>query len=762
LVINKGTISLGDAVLDSTGLTINGTGSSINLGSGAFIASGAGAVTCLNLTAKTGGSIAGWTMSDTSLSKNNVSLIQSTAKTGLDITDGTDSILTVAATSGGLSDPTVLAAGVAGSGGTVPDDRLDLAFEIGSAGDTVANATHWTQVTPTWPGTENWKKQTTYAEVNTKAATLASGGSVTTYGTQYHSKIHRTWASDTGALVSIIASIKSIDWKFYGDDAKVDAYVEMTVTGDSQADMGSGGATVVFSERVDYTNSKLMKLGPTFKNTYAYLKVEFNAYVTADVAGKAPSVTVGGFVVDGFYNSGIAAAERSGGTVGTKPRVKPLVELTQAGLLIFSSKDEYMTIDDEGFTLKGPITATSMDVEGNASVAGNIDALGTLNISGSMKVQDGIAIGFGTDSPESKVHVRESFATVQDIADKFFVGEDPYFFVGASGSAATVRSTMVPYAGSSVEHGWHVQSAFAAAPIRDTYAMKNCMLHGDLLTGDGGYADSTFEMSSSIQVGRVTSWQVSKTHEGLTVFQALGDSNTKHGNMRMCGVQVTHGIEGQEQLAVGSETVGGASYKHKGFMYHKRGQYTDNPDDFDSGVELGNDTGYYALNACTGTNGSTGGYGVFIDGDDWKSYFGGSVGIMQKSPAFNLDVTGDIRATLNITAFSDVREKTNIAQITGAVDMLKAIRGVRFDWKDAYKKKNTTKMTAKNGRLDARHIGVIAQEVEKVLPELISEDKDGRKNMAYGNLTAVLVEAVKEQSEQIEDLKERIKKLENE
>jgi molybdenum-dependent DNA-binding transcriptional regulator ModE len=71
-------------------------------------------------------------------------------------------------------------------------------------------------------------------------------------------------------------------------------------------------------------------------------------------------------------------------------------------------------------------------------------------------------------------------------------------------------------------------------------------------------------------------------------------------------------------------------------------------------------------------------------------------------------------------------------------------------------------MTTKTGRLDARHIGVIAQEVEKVLPELVVEDKDGRKNMAYGNLTAVLVEAVKEQGEQIDDLKERIKKLEDE
>jgi len=653
----------------------------------------------------------------------------------------------------------VLAAGVAGSGGTVPDDRLDLAFEIGSAGDTVANATHWTQVTPTWPGTENWKKQTTYAEVNTKAATLASGGSVTTYGTQYHSKIHRTWASDTGALVSIIASIKSIDWKFYGDDAKVDAYVEMIVTGDSQADMGSGGETVVFSERVDYTNSKLTKLGPTFKNTYAYLKVEFNAYVTADVAGKAPSVTVRGFVVDGFYHSGITAPLKTGASGGTKPRVKPLVELTQAGLLIFSSKDEYMTIDDEGFTLKGPITATSMDVEGNASVAGNIDALGTLNISGSMKVQDGIAIGFGTDTPESKVHVKEDFTGAAGL-EKFFIGEDPGWYTGVSGSAATIRATLIPHAAQIPAYGWHSQAAFASTPIHDTYAMKNCIVRGDLYTGVDGWAPATHAMSSSIELGKSTTWNSSKTQEGLVVYQAFGTGNTEQGESKFCGVAVVHGYD--DQIHNMSDTYLSSNWRHKGYSYVKRGTYTANPDNFATGVELGADSAYYAINETDGAEGPEGGYGLFLDGDDWKHYLGGSVGIMQKSPDHTLDVTGDIRATLNITAFSDVREKTNIVQITGAVDMLKAIRGVRFDWKDAYKEKNTNIMTTKTGRLDARHIGVIAQEVEKVLPELVVEDKDGRKNMAYGNLTAVLVEAVKEQSEQIEDLKERIKKLENE
>ena len=68
--------------------------------------------------------------------------------------------------------------------------------------------------------------------------------------------------------------------------------------------------------------------------------------------------------------------------------------------------------------------------------------------------------------------------------------------------------------------------------------MKNCILHGDLLTGHGEYSTSAYEMSSSIQVGKISTWLASKTHEGLVVYQAYGDNNTKHGEMRKCGVSV--------------------------------------------------------------------------------------------------------------------------------------------------------------------------------------------------------------------------------
>ena len=63
--------------------------------------------------------------------------------------------------------------------------------------------------------------------------------------------------------------------------------------------------------------------------------------------------------------------------------------------------------------------------------------------------------------------------------------------------------------------------------------------------------------------------------------------------------------------------------------------------------------------------------------------------------------------------------------------------------------------------LSSKHqIGVIAQDVEKVLPELISEDDKGYKAVAYDKLSAVLIEAIKEQQKYIETLENKNKQLE--
>jgi hypothetical protein len=114
----------------------------------------------------------------------------------------------------------------------------------------------------------------------------------------------------------------------------------------------------------------------------------------------------------------------------------------------------------------------------------------------------------------------------------------------------------------------------------------------------------------------------------------------------------------------------------------------------------------------------------------------------------NLSVSGSITAGSDITAYSDIRLKSNIKTIENALDKTLALRGVSYNRNDS----DDTKTK----------IGVIAQETLEVIPEVVSQDSNGMYSVAYSNMTALLIEAIKEQQAQIEELKTEVKKLRGE
>lgn len=104
--------------------------------------------------------------------------------------------------------------------------------------------------------------------------------------------------------------------------------------------------------------------------------------------------------------------------------------------------------------------------------------------------------------------------------------------------------------------------------------------------------------------------------------------------------------------------------------------------------------------------------------------------------------------TLNSTIFnslSDARAKENIVTIPSALEKTLQLRGVEYTLKE-------TKQ---------RSIGVIAQEIEQVIPEVVATAEDGTKSVSYGNLVGLLIEAIKDQQNQIDDLKAIIAGLNN-
>ncbi len=99
---------------------------------------------------------------------------------------------------------------------------------------------------------------------------------------------------------------------------------------------------------------------------------------------------------------------------------------------------------------------------------------------------------------------------------------------------------------------------------------------------------------------------------------------------------------------------------------------------------------------------------------------------------------------------SDERLKKNISPIAGALEKIKAMRGVTYNWRKD--------VEANNGLPETMQYGVIAQELEKIVPELVNTDKAGWKSVEYSHLTPLLIEALKEQQTTIDKQQEMLNK----
>lgn len=106
--------------------------------------------------------------------------------------------------------------------------------------------------------------------------------------------------------------------------------------------------------------------------------------------------------------------------------------------------------------------------------------------------------------------------------------------------------------------------------------------------------------------------------------------------------------------------------------------------------------------------------------------------------------TGTVSAT-NFNSLSDLQEKENVETLKNAVEMLASIRGVRFTWKET----------------GAPSLGVIAQELLQVAPELVTRNEQGVHTVNYAGLNAILIEAMKDLHSQVQLLRTEIENLKN-
>lgn len=158
----------------------------------------------------------------------------------------------------------------------------------------------------------------------------------------------------------------------------------------------------------------------------------------------------------------------------------------------------------------------------------------------------------------------------------------------------------------------------------------------------------------------------------------------------------------------------------------------------------GTNQGYYMYVATSDATGS----GITNDGIVIDP--AGKVGIGTETPAANLQVMGSIMCNTTPLCSSDLRYKKDISDLNGSLEMVEKLRGVSFLWRrDEFPAMNFA---------GGRKFGFIAQEMEKVCPELVFTDDRGYKSIEYANVTPILVEAIKEQQRIIDRQGEEIRR----
>jgi hypothetical protein len=148
----------------------------------------------------------------------------------------------------------------------------------------------------------------------------------------------------------------------------------------------------------------------------------------------------------------------------------------------------------------------------------------------------------------------------------------------------------------------------------------------------------------------------------------------------------------------------------------------------------------------TGTAGTiTGEVNFTFDGT--TAYINGALGVGTATPT----TIGLIRATNDVVAYfgSDSRLKENVKPISNPLDKVNQIGGYEYDW---------IPMEGIHEN-EGHDVGVIAQEIEKVLPEIVTRRENGYLAVKYDRIVALLIECVKEQQIQIDELKEKLNNI---
>jgi ABC-type transporter Mla subunit MlaD len=328
----------------------------------------------------------------------------------------------------------------------------------------------------------------------------------------------------------------------------------------------------------------------------------------------------------------------------------------------------------------------------DVSIAGGLTVLGTTTIidSTTLNIKDNIIQLNGAGSANAGLVVRDASGTTNSGSLLWDTTND-YWIAGALG----VESKLLRAGGDNVVSG---------SPQIDATATTNWS------TGIKTVLNSNTVISGSSQIGGISNSQL--VNASITI---AGTSTTLGGLITADQIRTAIGtvVTGSSQITATSTT------------------------GFATGVKTQLDANTVVSGSSQITLSSTTGGGTSANVQF------GSLGIGTTASG----VSGEIRATGDITAFysSDIRLKENIQPIQNALEKVESISGNTYDWKKGYEELHSHK---------GNDVGVIAQEIEAILPQIVTNRDNGYKAVQYEKIVPLLIEAIKE-------LSAKIKRLEN-